>query len=74
MDPILLMVPATLANSLAFMMPVGTPPNAIVFSTGQLRIIHMVRYGFLLNLTSALIVTLASWKLLPVVFRLTAGG
>jgi sodium-dependent dicarboxylate transporter 2/3/5 len=74
MDPILLMVPATLANSLAFMMPVGTPPNAIVFSTGQLRIIHMVRYGFVLNLTSALIVTLASWKLLPVVFRLTAGG
>jgi len=73
MDPILLMLPATLANSLAFMMPVGTPPNAIVFSTGHVRIIHMVRYGFVLNLCTVAIVSLVSWWLLPVLFGVSNG-
>jgi len=68
LDPALLMFPATLSNSLAFMMPVGTPPNALVFGTGRVRIADMVRYGFILNLASTLIVTLVCWKLLPVVF------
>ncbi len=68
MEPALLMFPATLANSLAFMMPVGTPPNAIVYASGQLRIIDMVRYGFVLNLIGAVIVTLVCWWLMPVVF------
>lgn len=68
LDPALLMFPATLSNSLAFMMPVGTPPNALVFGTGRVRIIDMVRYGFILNLSSTAIVTLVCWKLLPVVF------
>lgn len=65
MDPALLMFPATLANSLAFMMPVGTPPNAIVYGTGQVRMIDMVRYGFVLNLIGVAIVTLVCWQLLP---------
>lgn len=73
MDPILLMLPATLANSLAFMMPVGTPPNAIVFSTGHVRIIHMVRYGFVLNLCTVAIVSLVCWWLLPVLFGVSYG-
>jgi sodium-dependent dicarboxylate transporter 2/3/5 len=68
MEPALLMFPATLANSLAFMMPVGTPPNAIVYATGRVRIIDMVRYGFVLNLIGVVIVTLVCWKLLPLVF------
>jgi sodium-dependent dicarboxylate transporter 2/3/5 len=68
MEPALLMFPATLANSLAFMMPVGTPPNAIVYASGQLRIIDMVRYGFVLNLIGAVIVTLACWWMMPVIF------
>jgi sodium-dependent dicarboxylate transporter 2/3/5 len=68
MEPALLMFPATLANSLAFMMPVGTPPNAIVYASGQLRIIDMVRYGFVLNLVGAVIVTLVCWWLMPVIF------
>jgi solute carrier family 13 (sodium-dependent dicarboxylate transporter), member 2/3/5 len=67
-DPALLMFPATLSNSLAFMMPVGTPPNAIVYGTGRVRIIDMVRYGFVLNLIGVVIVTLVCWKLLPLVF------
>jgi sodium-dependent dicarboxylate transporter 2/3/5 len=74
MDPVLLMFPATLANSLAFMMPVGTPPNAIVYGTGKVRIIDMVRYGFVLNLIGVVIVTLVCWQLLPVVFGETAAG
>jgi sodium-dependent dicarboxylate transporter 2/3/5 len=65
MEPALLMFPATLSNSLAFMMPVGTPPNAIVYGSGHVRIVDMVRYGLLLNLIGVVIVTLVCWKLLP---------
>jgi sodium-dependent dicarboxylate transporter 2/3/5 len=72
MDPALLMFPATLSNSLAFMMPVGTPPNAIVYGTGKVRIIDMVRYGFVLNFIGVVIVTLVCWQLLPVVFGVAA--
>jgi sodium-dependent dicarboxylate transporter 2/3/5 len=68
MDPALLMFPATLANSLAFMMPVGTPPNAIAYGSGRVRIIDMVRYGFVLNLLGVLITTLVCWQMLPLVF------
>jgi sodium-dependent dicarboxylate transporter 2/3/5 len=73
MDPALLMFPATLANSLAFMMPVGTPPNAIVYGTGRVRIIDMVRHGFVLNLIGVVIVTLVCWQMLPMVFGVAAG-
>lgn len=67
-EPAVLMFPATLANSLAFMMPVGTPPNALVFGTGRVRIKDMIRYGLVLNLASTAIVTLVCWKLVPYVF------
>lgn len=55
--PYLLMVPATVSASLAFMMPVGTPPNAIVFASGRLKLADMVRVGLVLNLIGALLVT-----------------
>lgn len=48
----------TLGASLAFMMPVGTPPNAIVFGSGFLRIKDMIRYGFILNLISLTLISL----------------
>jgi sodium-dependent dicarboxylate transporter 2/3/5 len=57
-NPLLLMVPATLASSFAFMMPVATPPNAIIFGTGRLRIIDMVKVGFILNLLGVLVLTI----------------
>jgi len=60
-DPLLLMMPATLAASLAFMLPVATPPNAIIFATGKLRIIDMVKTGFLLNLAGIIVVTLVTY-------------
>ncbi|MCA9102268.1 MAG: SLC13/DASS family transporter, partial [Planctomycetales bacterium] len=49
-DPRLLMIPATLAASCAFMLPVATPPNAIVYGSGQIRVVDMVRTGLVLNL------------------------
>ena len=62
------MIPGTLACSLAFMLPVATPPNAIVFGTGSLRVADMARTGFLLNLAGVIIVTLATWLIGRIVF------
>ncbi|HEV7370226.1 DASS family sodium-coupled anion symporter [Arenibaculum sp.] len=60
MNPFLLTVPVALAASCAFMLPVATPPNAIVYASGHLHIAHMVRAGLWLNLAAtALIVALA---------------
>lgn len=56
-NPLLLMIPATLASSFAFMMPVATPPNAIIFGTNRLKIIDMVKVGFVLNLLGVLVLT-----------------
>lgn len=58
LPPLYLTVPITIAASCAFMLPVATPPNAIVFSTGQVTIPQMVRAGVLLNLIGVVIVTL----------------
>ena len=55
--PYLLVIPATVAASCAFMLPVATPPNAIVFGSGEIELPEMVRAGLLLNVLSVLIVT-----------------
>lgn len=57
--PLMLMVPAALAASAAFMLPVATPPNAIVYGSGQLEIAAMLRAGVRLNLLTIVTVTLA---------------
>jgi len=56
-DPLLIMVPATLSASCAFMLPVATPPNAIVFGTGRLDIQTMARTGVVLNIIGVVVVT-----------------
>jgi solute carrier family 13 (sodium-dependent dicarboxylate transporter), member 2/3/5 len=70
LPPVLLMTGAALAASCAFMLPVATPPNAVVFGSGYLSIPDMVRAGFWLNLASSLIVALAVYFLLPLVWGL----
>lgn len=55
--PFLLMIPATLAASFAFMLPAGTPPNAIVYATGKIRMREMIGAGFVLNWIGVVIVT-----------------
>jgi solute carrier family 13 (sodium-dependent dicarboxylate transporter), member 2/3/5 len=63
LDPLLLVVPAALAASCAFMMPVATPPNAIVFGSGYVTIVQMVRAGVWLNVIAIVLITLAVYTL-----------
>jgi len=58
-NPLIFMLPATLSASLAFMLPVATPPNAIVFGTNKLLIKDMIRTGFLINIVAVII--LSAW-------------
>ena len=67
-DPLLFVVPVTLAASCAFMLPVATPPNAIVFSSGSVSIPRMMRAGVVLNLIGVVVLTVISLYLVPVVF------
>lgn len=60
-DPRLVMIPATISASFAFMLPVATPPNAIVFGSNELTIDQMAREGFALNLIGIVVVTLICW-------------
>lgn len=63
--PFVLMVGAAVAASCAFMLPVATPPNAVVFGSGYLRIPDMVSKGFFMNVVSIIIVTLFVYFALP---------
>ena len=67
-EPLVLCVPVTLAASCAFMLPVATPPNAIVFSSGVLTIPEMVRAGFFMNLVALVVLTLLATLAVPLVF------
>ena len=61
MEPLKLVIPATMAASCAFMLPVATPPNAIVFGSGLITIPAMAKVGFWLNLSGILIITMLSY-------------
>jgi sodium-dependent dicarboxylate transporter 2/3/5 len=65
LHPFGLMIGATLAASCAFMLPVATPPNAVVFGSGYLQMKDMVKAGFWLNIISILLVTLMVYFVLP---------
>ncbi len=64
-NPFLFLVSATIASSCAFMLPVATPPNAVVFGSGKLEIRDMVRTGIWMNLISIIIVSLLIYFVLP---------
>ncbi|HUH27344.1 DASS family sodium-coupled anion symporter [Gelidibacter sp.] len=72
--PFILMVGAAVAASCAFMLPVATPPNAVVFGSGYLRIPDMVSKGFVMNVISIVILTLFVYFLLPMLWDLTVDG
>ncbi len=56
-NPLILMIPATISASFAFMLPVATPPNAIVFSSGRITIGEMIRAGIIMNLVGVLLIS-----------------
>ena len=60
-NPLILMLPATLSASMAFMLPVATPPNAIIFGSGRIKIADMAKAGLILNLLGALLITVLSY-------------
>lgn len=69
-NPFLLLVACTTAASCAFMLPVATPPNAVVFGSGYLRIPDMMRSGFLMNMISIIIISSIIYFFLPVLWDL----
>jgi sodium-dependent dicarboxylate transporter 2/3/5 len=60
-NPLLLMIPATVAGSFAFMLPVATPPNAIIFGTKRVSIFQMAKAGLVLNFIGIIIVSLVTY-------------
>ncbi|HAI84487.1 MAG TPA: anion transporter [Chitinophagaceae bacterium] len=68
-NPLLLGIPMTLAASCAAMLPMGTPPNAIVFASGRLQLKDMLLTGFIMNVVSIMLITLFSWYLIPLIMH-----
>jgi solute carrier family 13 (sodium-dependent dicarboxylate transporter), member 2/3/5 len=68
-NPLLLGIPMTLGASCASMLPMGTPPNAIVFASGHIKLKEMLRIGFVLNIVCIILITLFCWLLLPLVVK-----
>ena len=60
-SPVLLMIPAVMSASCAFMLPVATAPNAVIYGSGQVTIKQMARAGFVLNLMGAVVITIVSY-------------
>jgi solute carrier family 13 (sodium-dependent dicarboxylate transporter), member 2/3/5 len=66
-NPLLLGIPMTLGASCASMLPMGTPPNAIVFASGHIKLKQMLHAGLVLNIICVILITLFCWLLLPLV-------
>ncbi len=69
--PYLLLLGATVAASCAFMLPVATPPNAVVFGSGYLKMEDMVKKGFWMNIISIILLTLIIYFVLPLIWDLS---
>ncbi len=67
LDPLMLAVPAALAASCAFMLPVATPPNAIVYGSGHVTVAQMMRAGIALNLIGVVVISLIAAVVLPLI-------
>src|SRR5690606_41155169 len=71
--PLLLLVPAAMAANCAFMLPVGTPPNAIVFGSGRIALPEMAKAGIWLNVTFVFVIVAMVYALGPLVFGIEFG-
>jgi sodium-dependent dicarboxylate transporter 2/3/5 len=69
-NPLLLMIPTTVSCSFAFMLPVATPPNAIIFGTGRLKVQDMARIGVWINILGAMIISISILFLAQEVFNI----
>jgi sodium-dependent dicarboxylate transporter 2/3/5 len=69
-NPLMLMIPATLSASCAFMMPVATPPNAIVFGSGRIKIAEMAKVGVFINIIGVMVVALLFYIIGTAVFSI----
>ena len=63
-----LLIPVTIASSCAFMLPMATPPNAIVFASGYIRVHQMARAGFILNIISIILLVFLFQFIIPYLF------
>ena len=70
MNPMLLMLTATLSASMAFMLPVATPPNTIIFASGRIKIYEMAKTGFALNIAGIIVVSIIIYFLGDLIFDL----
>ena len=69
MNPLMLGIAMTLGASCASMMPMGTPPNAIAFASGHIKIKQMMKAGFVMNIVSIILITLFCWFVLPLIMK-----
>lgn len=67
-DPLVFIIPVTLAASCAFMLPIATPPNAIIFSSGHVSIPQMIKVGFFMNLIGVAVLSVIALYVAPLVF------
>lgn len=70
-NPLLFMLPATISASLAFMLPSATAPNAIIFGTKRLKVLDMSRTGIALNMLGIIVVTMATYYLATLIFKIS---
>jgi sodium-dependent dicarboxylate transporter 2/3/5 len=68
LHPYMIMVSVTISASCAFMLPAATPPNAVVFGSGYLRIPDMIKSGIWMNLISIILITVLTYLLLPLIW------
>ncbi|MBA3031081.1 MAG: DASS family sodium-coupled anion symporter [Desulfobacteraceae bacterium] len=73
-NPLVLMIPATISASCAFMMPVATPPNAIIFGSGRVKIAEMARAGLLINIIAAVVLSVMFYFLGSIIFSIDMSG
>ena len=67
-NPLILMIPATISTSFAFMMPISTPPNAVIFSSGRVKLVEMVKAGIIINIIGVIVVSCLFYLLANVAF------